>query len=212
MKKILNQNKKVAVISGGSGYLGKAIVQKLKETDFEVADISRSAGTDITDSQAVRRSAEKIKKKYGKVSVLIHAASAPLIRKPVLDLSKEDFDSQISVHLTGAFYFFKYFSPLLVSGGVIIGITSKAIELESPHQPLGSYLPAKYALKGLLRVISHELKNRLIRVYEVAPGFMPGGLNKDLPTLVQEFIKHQNKKVADPEEIAEEIIKLINAF
>ncbi len=206
-------SKKIAVISGGTGYLGSAIAHQLVENGFEVVLISKTKGVDITNPKAVEKLAEKVKNKFGTITALIHASSAPLIRQPVLTGSLKDFESQFSVNVLGAFNLFKSFCPLIIPGGAIVGITSQAIE-KNDYFPSGSYLPSKFALKGLLKVLSHELKDRSIRVYEIAPAFMPGGLNQDLPEVVKKFIqaKSRPEEITTPEEVAKLITKLINAF
>src|SRR3989344_6410620 len=142
-KGLLNQYKKIAVISGGAGYLGSAIVSKLAGDGFTVVAITRTnkAATDvtknefihyivadITNTESVEKIAEEVKNRFGKVSAVIHAASAPLIRKPLLLESPKEFESQLSVNVTGAFNLFKSFCPIIMPGGVIIGITSKSAD------------------------------------------------------------------------------------
>lgn len=222
-----NQNNKVVVISGGTGYLGSFIARKLADCGFVVMVITRDnkknaefinnnsvhyIAADITNTESVEKIAEEVKNRFGKVSAIIHAASAPLVRKPILAESREDFESQLSVNATGAFNLFKFFCPIVLSGGAVIGITSRAIDSRVMHSPSGSYIPAKYALRGLLRVLSSELREQSIRVYGVAPAFMPGGLNRDIPKTAVEFIKTKSlpEEIASPEEVADTILDLIN--
>lgn len=219
--------KKIAAISGGTGYLGSAITRKLTDNGFIVVAITKTAKTaadliknesvhyiaaDITNAKSVEKIAEEVKNRFGQVSAIIHAASAPLIRKPLLAQSHNDFESQLSVNATGAFNLFKFFCPLALPKSAIIGITSQAIGDNAAHSPSGSYIPAKYALRGLLRVLSNELRERSIRVYGVAPAFMPGGLNRDIPKAAVEFIKKKSlpEEVTSTEEVAEVIFDLIN--
>ncbi|MDO8743458.1 MAG: SDR family oxidoreductase [Candidatus Azambacteria bacterium] len=220
-------NKKIAVISGGAGYLGSAIARKLAGNGFTVVAITKTNKTatdiiknefinyvtaDITDTESIKKIAEEVKNRFGKVSAVIHAASAPLVREPLLSQSLKDFQSQLSVNIVGAFNLFKSFYPIILPGGTIIGITSKAADTGAAHSPSGSYIPAKYALRGLLRVLSSELKEQSILVCGVAPAFMPGGLNRDIPKAVVEFIKKKSspEEITSPEEVAEVIFDIIN--
>jgi len=224
---IKKETKKIVVISGGTGYLGSAIVRKLSRCGFVVVIITRDdkeksgfvnndfihyVAADITNTKLVEKIAKEVKNRFGKISAIIHAASAPLVRKPLLAESNKDFESQLLVNVTGAFNLFKFFCPIVSSGGAVIGITSQAINSGVPHSPSGSYIPAKYALRGLLRVLSNELKEQSIRVYDVAPAFMPGGLNRDIPEKALEFIKKKSspKEITSPEKIAGKILSLIN--
>jgi len=206
--------------------LGSAISRKLADNGFTVVAITKTnkadvienesiryIAADVTDAESVEKIAEEIKNRFGKVFAVIHAASTPLVRKPLLSESLKDFESQLSVNVAGAFNLFKFFCPIILSRGAIIGITSQAINGEAAQSPSGSYIPAKYALRGLLRVLSKELKDhKSIRVYGVAPAFMPGGLNRDIPKAALEFIKTKSlpEEITSPEEVAETILDLIN--
>lgn len=215
----------IVIISGGSGYLGSAIAQKLINCGFVVVSLDRTTKlnssknrtnkyhikTNITVEKSVEKASHLILKKFGKVTALIHCASAPLVRKPLLMESFSEFNSQFSVNAIGAFNFFKYFNQILRDKAVIIGITSKAIEPGRKTSPVGSYIPSKYALKGLLRVLSDELQDKSVRVYAVAPAFMPGGLNSDIPKQAMELLtkKTSGKDITSPDEIASVVLDII---
>lgn len=204
-------SKKVVVISGGSGYLGSFISHLLREQGFTVLVLDRKT-VDVTDTKEIRLAAKKIKAKYGSVETVIHAASARLIRQPILTQSRKDFEAQFSVNVLGAFNLFKYFCPIISRGGAIIGITSKSIDTEK-YSPSGSYVPAKYALRGLLNILKRELSEQSIRVYEIAPAFMPGGLNSDIPKKVVELIKNKSKpeEITTPEKISNIVLGMIKS-
>lgn len=204
-------SKKVVVISGGAGYLGSSIRHLLEEKGFIVLALDKKT-VDITVSEAVREAAKRIKTKYGVIEAVIHAASAKLIRKPLLTQSRRDFENQFSVNVSGAFNLFKYFVPLLSDRGTIIGITSGALDLGT-NSPSGSYLPAKAALRGILNILRKELSEKSFRVFEVAPAFMPGGLNRDIPKAAIEFIQKRSKPedTTTPEEISKKILEMIES-
>ncbi|MCX6735960.1 MAG: SDR family oxidoreductase [Candidatus Parcubacteria bacterium] len=217
----MNTDKKIAVISGGGGYLGSAISQELIRNGFFVIAIEREDKgildtenirfkiADISDVSAVKKIAEEVKAEFGEICTIIHTASAPLVRQPVLSLSEDDFTQQFSVNVEGGFHLFKYFSEMLEKNGSIIGITSSAILQGTPHSKSGSYVSAKYGLQGLLRSISSE---SFFRVYSVAPAFMSGGLNNDLPEIARDFIlqKSDPKDIASVENVASSVLSLVN--
>jgi NAD(P)-dependent dehydrogenase (short-subunit alcohol dehydrogenase family) len=224
------KNGRVAVISGGLGYLGRAISLKFLRVGWSVAVITRRPAEfpdelsveekgrlvvsvcDLSDETEVLRVAETILKKFGKVDVCIHAAAPPIVRKPILSQDFNDFNRQLAVGVYGGFNLFRSFAPKLSKGGALIGITSQAIEPDGGEASrYGSYVPAKYALRGLLRVLSAELKKQAIRVYAVSPGFMAGGLNGDLPKsfLAIALAKGEEMSVTSGEEVAEVIMGLV---
>ncbi len=197
------------LITGGKGYLGKVVARVLRESGYSVLDDP----VDVTNEKEMEKYAKEIQNKYGEILGIIHAASAPLNRKKVLDESLADFKKQFEVTAFGAFNLFRYFCPLISSGGAVIGVLSKGMERQGSshgHPKSGSYIPAKYALRGLLRGLTEELQGSA-RVYGIAPAFMNGGLNRDLPQAVSEFIiqKSPPQNTTTPEEVALAIIKLL---
>jgi len=185
-----NTHRPIAVISGGTGYIGSAIVEALTTAGWEAVALSRSASEgsyvcDVTDEKAVRAAIATIAAR-GTIRACIHAAAAPLERLPVHTISAGSFDSAMDTSVRAAFLLAKEAIPLMPKDSAFIGITTQAIE-PGAVQPSGAYLPAKYALRGFLRALSAETKNTGVRVYAVAPGFLPGGLNRDLPQQMQDF-------------------------
>jgi len=219
----MSEKKEVVVISGGVGFLGSFVVKQLIGRGFLVVIIDKNGDSttleskeavfiksDITDIQAVEKASKEIKDRFGSVSAVIHAASAPIIRQTLLEESLSEFESQFLVNVKGAFNLFKYFCPIISAGGAIIGITSKYIEPDAISLPVGSYVPAKMALRGLLRTLSKQIEG--IRVYAVSPAFMPGGLSADLPEKIMEFIKKKSEpsQITNTKEVSDVILKLID--
>lgn len=224
-KDLLQLNKKIAVVVGGAGYLGRAIVKKLIAEDYAVIIIDKSRPidlathellfffiVDVADEPVIKGLAERIASDFGRLDFLIYAVAAPLARQPILSQTPEALAGQFAVNVFGAFNLCQAFSPLLVAGGAIIGITSQITEPGTSIASSGSYVPAKYALRGLLRVLSVELRGQAIRVCAVSPAFMPGGLNSDLPELVKEFIqtKSQLENLTSPEEVAQVVADVLS--
>ena len=214
----MNSPAPIAVITGGTGYLGQAITGLLNSHGWNVVILSRSHSEvkgatvhvcDITDEEQVRTTMQKIMNGGTLLSACIHAASPHLARKPIVGLTLEECKDQMDVAFLGAFLLAKYATPYLTRDGAFIGITSAAIEPGASPGLMGSYPAAKSALRALLRSLAKELAPE-VRVYAVAPGFLPGGLNADLPLSVREFISRKAGKDAQtPEAVAELILDLL---
>jgi beta-ketoacyl ACP reductase len=209
----MQQNKRLAIISGGTGYLGSAVALELIRNNWHVVSLARnSAGDyevlecDITDGASVQRAVEQITQKHGPIHACIHTAAAPLTRKPALSLSEEEFRADIETSVYGAFFLYKHAVKHIPHGGVFVGITTAGIEAKPPVANMGAYIPAKSALRGLLRTLSQELLDQGIRVNAVAPDFLPGGLNSDLPKAVLDFID----KKSNPE--GETLLKVVQTI
>jgi NAD(P)-dependent dehydrogenase (short-subunit alcohol dehydrogenase family) len=154
------------------------------------------------------RCVEEITAAQGPISACIHAAAPKLARKPMLSLTSEEFQSPLSVALVGAFTLAKAALPHMTDGSVFIGITTAALEHNSRPEKMGSYVPSKNALRGLLRVLTEEMRSpRKIRVNAVAPNFLAGGLNSDLPQGILDFL---GKKIGaeTPQDVAEIVVRL----
>lgn len=215
----------VAIISGGSGLVGSAIAHKLAEDGYGVALLCHRAidkaetiirdlpgknhtafTCNITEEEEARTTLKEIAQ-MGVIKVCVHSAASPLERKRVLDLSLGSFRKEFDVNLFGAFNLFQAAVPYMdKEGGVLIGITTAALESSHAIGKMGGYIPAKSALRGLLAVLAKELLPSNIRVFAVAPGFIPGGINADLPEHVFKFIREKNiSKLERPEDVAEAV-------
>jgi NAD(P)-dependent dehydrogenase (short-subunit alcohol dehydrogenase family) len=164
---------------------------------------------DITSESDVDRTIAEIAEKFGRINACIHTAAAPMARKELAKLTAEDFDVEMCTSLYGAVTLARAALKHMRAGSVFIGITTSAIESDPPSTKNGAYIAAKCALRGYLRTLAQELRTEGIRVNAVAPGFMPDGLNKDLPRPVAELIA----KKTDPHNAmlsgtAEAVLKL----
>lgn len=204
----MNKSPKIAVIAGASGYLGQAISQKLSTAGYSVIAVDHSSSCDVTDQEALVTKAKEVSD-LGRIAMIIYAASAPLVRKKLLDLSLDEFNSQLNVNLLGAYNFFKAFVPYLQSGSQLLAITTASLEPEQVLVKSGSYLPAKAGLRAMLRILATELVESGIEVTAIAPGFMPGGLNADLGTTGLAIISSKTDvTVTTPEQVSELIVRL----
>jgi NAD(P)-dependent dehydrogenase (short-subunit alcohol dehydrogenase family) len=193
---------RIIAMTGGSGFVGQGLVKWLEADGYTV----RNFKGDVADEKAVERFAEELKG-FGPIHGIVHLASPPLSRGPLLSQSAALFDAHLRVAALGAFFLCKHLCPLLRKEAVIVGILSR--EIERITFPSGSYVPAKYALRGLLKVLSRELKD--VRVFGVSPAFMPGGLWRDLPESVINFFATKSKPedITSPEAVAAAIAELL---
>ena len=189
------EQKPLAVISGGGGFVGSAMRRNLEKNGWLVISLGRRAGEDdetlvcdITNEEQVEDAIERVVERYGDISACIHAATAPTDNKSLLEMDVESFEVPIRVSVRGAFLIAKAVVPHMKAGAAFIGITSKLIEPEATLPPTGSYAAAKYGLRGFLRALSSDALAQHIRVYAVAPGFLPGGLNRAASEAMIQFL------------------------
>ncbi|MBI3442686.1 MAG: SDR family oxidoreductase [Candidatus Sungbacteria bacterium] len=223
------ENGKVAAISGGSGYVGSAIARKLAADGMRVAllyhrtpektvndMITLLPGSghcayqcDLEDAGQVAETIAKIERDMGQIGISVHAAGIGPHRGSLLRSSSQDLRDQLSVTVSGGFHFLSACALAMKerTAGVIIGITTSAVLISEAGQGLGAYVPAKYALQGMLAMLRQELAPHHVRVYSVAPGFMSGGMNLDIPQAFVDMAREKSpaKKFASADDVADAV-------
>ncbi len=219
-------SKRIAVISGGRGGAGRAIGKRLSEDGFTIVTFDRSAVTDesrkifesfapgnheviscdVRDERAVKDALEGIVKRHGSLEVAVHAAVDPIVRKNLLEMDEREFEGQFGAGVFGGFCFLKE-AGMVMKGrgsGVLIGILSRVLLAGTPHPRMGGYVVAKYAARGLLAELDHELAPFAIAVNGIAPDFMDTRLNADLPKEIRQFIVERGTtgSIKTPDDVA----------
>lgn len=231
MNEITPKTNKVAVISGAFGYVGLAVAKRLSEKGFAVAmlynrtsqeDVEKGvrslSGTtnraffcDLSDENSVTTTFNRITEEMGDMVLSVHAAGKKPERKKLLSTTAEDMKGQIDTNVVGSFNFLTSSARALQkTAGVLIGITTIGVLKKDATKSLGAYIPAKYAVQGMLAMLKDELTSFGVRVYAIAPGFMPDGMNRDIPRAFVEMLqeKSKTKTLAKAEDIAEAVVSL----
>ena len=201
------ERKKLAIIAGGAGFIGKEIASMLGRAHWRVVTLSRRGGgeydvaCDITDEKAVRDAVRSVTEKYGTIDSCIHSAALKVDPK---DTSR----MQTSVALSGARNLAAAALPHMGEGAAFIAITSKLIEPGINPIPTGDYVPSKIALREYLRELAKSAAGN-IRVYAVAPGFIAGGLNEGVPP---KFLEMFAKKTGAGMATVSDVAKLVTTL
>ena len=222
----MNADKGVAIISGGLGDLGLAIGKKLAAEGYTIAALYRTAPASLSEALAhfgpgehatyqcdfekpeeITATISKIHAQFKTVSAGVHAAWTPVVRASLLESSAYDVRAQFEVGVMGGFIFLQALGRVMREQkcGTLVGITTSNIEPNVASGNIGAYVPAKYALRGMLRVLALELAPAGVRVHAVAPGVMQAGMNKGLPPRLFELLQSKNpmQKSSTPEDVAE---------
>ncbi|HEX6453428.1 MAG TPA: SDR family oxidoreductase [Trebonia sp.] len=181
-------DKRVALVTGGTGGMGRVIASKLaadgldvavayvgsKDTaDMTVAEIERhrvrGAGFagDLADEEAAAALFDAVDHHFGRLDVVIHTAGINC-SAILTDLDLTEFDAIHRVNVRGTFIVNQQAARRLRDGGAIVNISSHVVRLSPPA--LSAYTSSKAAVDALTRILAKELGGRGITVNAVAPG------------------------------------------
>jgi NAD(P)-dependent dehydrogenase (short-subunit alcohol dehydrogenase family) len=157
----------VAVVTGGSGGIGRAVAQELEARGWKVVSLSRREGVDVSDEIQVKQAFGRL----DQLDALIHCA-AILIKRPFADLSADEWDAQLGAGLRGAFLCSREAFRLMPGqGGSIVMVSSLSGVAGAEKFPgLAAYVAAKSGLAGLTEALAVEGRQHGIRVNAVSPG------------------------------------------
>ena len=184
-----NNRRKKAVITGGTGTIGQALVEviskrydvvftylsnKNKAAELERLYSAKAYRCDITDINVAKRIAMK-----HNCDLLINNAGISQI-KLFSDLTELDWYKMMDVHLTGSFYFTQAFLPNMISrkSGCVINISSVWGLVGASCEV--HYSTAKAGLIGFTKSLAKEVGPSGVRVNCIAPGVISSRMNKGL--------------------------------
>jgi NAD(P)-dependent dehydrogenase (short-subunit alcohol dehydrogenase family) len=156
-----------AVVTGGSGGLGRAVVAELAGRGWEVSSLSRREGCDVSDEAQVRVAFGRIER----LDALVNCA-AQLIKRPILEMTAADWDAQLDAGLRGAFLCSREaFRLMRERGGSIVMVSSlSGVAGAEKFAGMAGYVAAKSGLAGLTEALAAEGRPHGIRVNAISPG------------------------------------------
>ena len=225
------ERSRIVLVTGAGSGIGRAIAEKLAqngervvvndvnpETAEElVAGIKEWGGEaaaapgDVSDAESVQRIVAATHEAYGSPEILVNNAGF-LQQKRFVDLTVEDFDRMIAVHLRGTFLCTRAVLPEMLSrgSGIIVNVASQLGQIGSIE--LCHYSSAKAGIIGLTKSLAREVSAQGVRVNAVAPG----PINTELVLGLSE--EWRNAKAAElplgrfgePWEVAETVAFLVS--
>lgn len=199
-EKVQNLQNQVAIVTGASRGIGRAIALSLATEGAKVVVNYASSGTaadevikaiieaggeaialqgDVSKAEEVDNLIKQTLDKFGRIDVLVNNAG---ITRDILLLRMklEDWQAVIDLNLTGVFLCTKAVSKSMLKqrSGRIINIASVAGQMGNPGQ--ANYSSAKAGVIGFTKTVAKELASRGVTVNAVAPGFIATDMTEDL--------------------------------
>lgn len=220
--------RKVAIVTGGSSGIGKALVVELLQKGYAVSAVARNnlrlqqlceslseyreqllpVIADVSSEAHCSQVIQKTIEHFGKINVLINNAGISM-RAKFIETNLEVLKQLMNINFWGTVYCTKYALPYIIqTKGTIVGISSIAGLVGLPGR--SGYSASKFAIHGFLESIRTEHKKDNIHVMIVCPGFVASNirfnaLNKD--GLPQGESPRNEQKMTQPSEVAKIIMK-----
>jgi 3-oxoacyl-[acyl-carrier protein] reductase len=215
----------VALVTGGSRGIGRAIVQAFASEGARVAlvykgsqaaaealvgEITQLGGTalalqaDVADPAAGQTCVDRVLKEWGRLDILVN--NAGVIRDGLfVRMTPEDWNTVLATNLGGTFNFCRAVSEFMVfkqRRGRIINISSVAAEHVNQGQT--NYAASKGAINAFTRALAVEVASRNVTVNAIAPGFIETDMSEAVRNKAGDLIKKfiPLRRLGKPEDVA----------
>jgi len=223
-----NQNAapRVALVAGGSGGIGRAVVERLALDGFAVAvhyagnparadeivtavqasgSQAIAVGGDVADEAAMALAFDAVESTFGGIDVVVNTAGIMLLG-PIETLDLADLDRMHRTNIRGTFVVSQLAANRLRAGGAIINFSTSVTRVQFPTY--GAYVASKAAVESITLILARELRGKDITVNAVAPGptatplFLDG---KDQQTIDRLAGSVPLQRLGQPADIAEAV-------
>lgn len=221
-----NTSTRIALITGGSGGIGGAVVERLAQDGFAVAvhytgnkskadalveQVTAGGGEaiavsgDVAEETAMRAAFDAVEEAFGGIDVVINTAGI-MVLSPIATLDLDDLDRMHRTNIRGTFVVSQLAANRLRGGGALINFSTSVTRTQFPNY--GAYVASKAAVEGMTLVLARELRGKDITVNVIAPGptatslFLDG---KDEETIDRLAKAVPLERLGQPEDIAETV-------
>lgn len=171
---------RVAVVTGGAGAIGSAIVTALQDSGHRTVVIDRAGDVecDLASESSIEEAAAVVLERHGRCDVLVHCAGVfdPM---PLSEFDLERWRALMAVNIEASLWLARAFTPGMVERGFgrIILISSDG-QWSPPSAEFLPYVTSKAAVLGLMRTLAVTFGDDGIAVTAVAPGLTDTPLSR----------------------------------
>ena len=217
---------KIAVVTGASAGIGRAIAERLAQEGATVvvnygasADKARAvvAGIETKGGKAIavqadmsriadaRRLIQETAERFGRLDILINNAGMALF-KPLIETTEQEFDRVFALNTRGPYFTMQEAAKVIEDGGRIVNISTDGTHMGFPG--VTAYLASKGALEQITKGLAHELASKGVTVNTVSPGFTETAM---LPDAFRETGAEMSplKRLGTPEDIADVVLFIV---
>jgi 3-oxoacyl-[acyl-carrier protein] reductase len=220
-------NKQVALVTGASKGIGKAIAHLFAQEGMNVVICSRNENqirktameiqkdtgslivpvkTDVRNHVDVDKLIQRALNEFGVIDILVNNAGVA-ITKSLVETTDREYDTIIDTNLSGVFFCCKSVLPHMIRrrSGYIINISSGAGKAGFAN--LSVYCASKFGVIGITESLAEEVSDYGIKVFSVCPGAVATQMQKKFMSN-EEFERHRNQMI-QPEEVAQKVLQLV---
>jgi 3-oxoacyl-[acyl-carrier protein] reductase len=219
-------NTRVALVTGGTGGIGRAVTDRLVQEGLAVAvhyagnrakaeaaveavrargGSAIAVGGDVADEVAMAAAFDATEAAFGGIDVVVNTAGIMLLA-PIATLDLDDLDRMHRTNIRGTFVVSQQAARRVRRGGAIVNFSTSVTRLQFPTY--GAYAASKGAVEAMTLVLARELRGKDVTVNAVAPGptatplFLDG---KDEAALDNLAKAAPLERLGTPEDIAEAV-------
>jgi 3-oxoacyl-(acyl-carrier-protein) reductase len=221
---------KVALVTGGSRGIGRAIAIALAEEGADVAVFYQRAreaadetcariracgvrtdafAVDVADADAVERAVADVANAFGRIDILVNDAGITRDRS-FAKMTRPMWDEVIGVNLGGPFNVSHAVVPTMLEQGWGRIVNISSIVGQQGNFGQANYAATKAGLIGLTQTLARELARKNVTANAVAPGFIETDMTRDLPEAVKQQVSAATPvgRFGKPEEVAAAVVFL----
>ena len=180
-------SKRSAIVTGGSGGIGQAIISTLRRAGVRVANFDRAPAPgsqsgdlycecDVSNEDSVARSVETVIAAFGTVDILVNNAGLQGPVAPVAAVSLREWRQVLDVNLTGTFLCCRAVVPLMVASGWGRIVNISSVQGKEGTAEAGPYAASKAGQIAFSKTLAKELATTGVTVNCIAPTVIDAGM------------------------------------